>query len=98
LKGAAKVSQHPATSGAGSAVQQGQHMRKAAPSFDDLPNTSYIRQPKVLEVVPFSGATLWRHCAAGKFPKPVKLSERVTCWKVGDVRAWLAAQTAMQTV
>ena len=26
------------------------------------------------------------------FPKPIKLSERVTAWKVGEVRAWMAAQ------
>ncbi|MFY7863877.1 helix-turn-helix transcriptional regulator [Roseateles sp.] len=30
----------------------------------------------------------------GKFPKPLKLSSRVTAWKVGDVRAWIKAQAA----
>jgi predicted DNA-binding transcriptional regulator AlpA len=28
---------------------------------------------------------------AGTFPKPTKLSERVTAWNVGAVRAWLLA-------
>ena len=41
---------------------------------------------------PFSAPTLWRKVKAGTFPKPVKLSERVTAWKVGDIRAWAAAQ------
>jgi len=59
-------------------------------SFDNLPATGFMRQPQVLEVVPFSSATLWRKCNAGQFPKPVKLSERVTAWKVGDVRQFLA--------
>ena len=38
--------------------------------------------------------TLWRRVKAGTFPKPVKLSERVTAWRVEDVRQWLDAQTA----
>jgi prophage regulatory protein len=44
--------------------------------------------------VPFSPATLWRKVRAGEFPAPVKLSERVTAWNVGDVRRWLAVQAA----
>ena len=62
-------------------------------TFDNLPDTGYIRQSQLIpSVVPVSPATLWRKCKAGQFPKPVKLSERVTAWQVGDVRAWLIAQ------
>jgi prophage regulatory protein len=61
-------------------------------SFDNLPATGYMRQPQVLEVVPFSSATLWRKCKAGQFPKPVKLSERITAWNCGAVRLWLEQQ------
>lgn len=62
-------------------------------SFDDLPANGFIRQAQLIpHVVPFSSATLWRRCKAGLFPKPVKLSERVTAWRVGDVREFLAAQ------
>jgi predicted DNA-binding transcriptional regulator AlpA len=62
-------------------------------TFDNLPDTGYIRQSQLIpSVVPVSPATLWRKCKAGQFPKPVKLSERVTAWRVGDVRAWLIAQ------
>jgi len=70
--------------------------RKAASqrlTFDNLPDSGYMRQPQVLEVVPFSSATLWRKCKAGQFPAPLRLSERVTAWKVGDVRKFLAAQS-----
>ena len=63
-----------------------------ASTFDRLPATGFIRQPQVLEVVPFSSATLWRKCKAGQFPKPVKLSVRVTAWRVGDIRQFLNAQ------
>ena len=40
-------------------------------------------------MVPFSAATLWRKVAAGEFPAPVKLSERVTAWPIVAVRYWL---------
>ncbi|MBV5331571.1 AlpA family phage regulatory protein [bacterium] len=60
--------------------------------FDTRPDTGFIRQSHVLEVVPFSAATLWRCVKAGKFPAPVKLSERVTAWRTSDVRQWLANQ------
>ncbi|WP_230956992.1 helix-turn-helix transcriptional regulator [Burkholderia stagnalis] len=54
--------------------------------------TGFIRQPDVLRVTSFSARTLWRRCAAGTFPKPVKLSPRVSAWHVEDVRAWVDAQ------
>ncbi|WP_335622424.1 helix-turn-helix transcriptional regulator [Acidovorax carolinensis] len=43
--------------------------------------------------MPFSAPTLWRKVKNRTFPAPVRLSERVTAWKVGDVRSWIAAQT-----
>ena len=66
-------------------------------SFDTLPDSAYLRQAHLVGVVdadgiallPFSRATLWRKVRAGTFPAPVKLSERVTAWRVGDVRTWL---------
>jgi len=69
--------------------------------FDALPDSAFIREaqlvlsPKRPErpvPLPFSAPTLWRKVAAGTFPKPIKLSERVTCWKVSEVRAWMTAQ------
>ncbi len=72
------------------------------PSFDALPNSAYIREAQLVQSpqrpatpapLPFSAPTLWRKVKAGTFPKPIKLSERVTAWQVGAVRAWMAAQT-----
>jgi prophage regulatory protein len=61
--------------------------------FDDLSASGFIRLAQLIpDLVPFSQATIWRKCQTGEFPKPVKLSERVTAWRVGDVRAWLEAQ------
>jgi prophage regulatory protein len=63
--------------------------------FGELPATGYVRQSQLIPApVPFSSATLWRRVKAGTFPKPVKLSERVTAWRVEDVRQWLDDQAA----
>ncbi len=69
--------------------------------FDALPDCAFIRESQLVQSpkrpdhpapLPFSAPTLWRKVKAGTFPKPVKLSERVTCWKVSEVRAWMMAQ------
>lgn len=70
-------------------------------TFDALPDSAFIREaqlvpspkrPGVPVPLPFSAPTLWRKVKAGTFCKPYKLSERVTAFNVGEVRAWLAAQ------
>ena len=69
--------------------------------FDALPDSAYIRESQLVQSpkrpntpapLPFSAPTLWRKVKAGTFCKPYKLSERVTAFKVGEVRAWMAAQ------
>ena len=67
----------------------------AAPIFGALPVTGYIRQAQLIPIIlPFSGATLWRKVKSGEFPKPVKLSARVTAWRVEDVREWMQSRMA----
>jgi prophage regulatory protein len=51
-------------------------------------------RPGRAAVVPFSSATLWRKVKAGEFPRPVKLSDRVTAWSVEAVRTWMLQHTA----
>jgi len=69
--------------------------------FDALPNSAFIREAQLVQSpkrpdapapLPFSAPTLWRKVKAGTFPKPIKLSERVTAWNVGAVREWISAQ------
>ncbi|WP_444633238.1 helix-turn-helix transcriptional regulator [Cupriavidus oxalaticus] len=56
-----------------------------------LPETGYVRQSQLIPaILPFSSATLWRKVKAGTFPKPVKLSERVTAWDASSIREYLA--------
>ncbi|MEN9533323.1 MAG: hypothetical protein RIQ83_2547 [Pseudomonadota bacterium] len=54
-----------------------------------IPSTGFIRQAVILKQFPFSKTTLWRKVKQGSFPKPVKLSERVTARRAVDVHKWL---------
>jgi prophage regulatory protein len=45
-----------------------------------------------LPLVPASPATIWRWVKAGTFPRPQKLGERCTAWRLGDLRDWLSKQ------
>jgi predicted DNA-binding transcriptional regulator AlpA len=66
---------------------------KKQPNSGELPTTGYVRQAQLIpDILPFSSATLWRMVKAGDFPKPVKLSERITAWPVEAVRAWMVAR------
>ena len=69
--------------------------------FDALPNSAFIREAQLVQSpkrpdtpapLPFSAPTLWRKVKAGTFPNPTKLSQRVTAFNVGEVRAWMLAQ------
>lgn len=58
-------------------------------------NWCKAKRPDVPAPVPFSSATLWRKVKAGEFPKPIKLGERITAWRVGDVRKWIDVQSTV---
>ncbi|MDR1647207.1 MAG: AlpA family phage regulatory protein [Zoogloeaceae bacterium] len=65
-----------------------------SPSRPVLPGTGFIRERRLLEYVPFSHATLWRRVKEKTFPAPIKLSERVTVWRLEEVHAWMDEMTA----
>ena len=56
---------------------------------DGMPASGFMRQKQVLVLVPFSKSTLWRRIQEGSFPKPVKLSPRVTVWRTSDILGWI---------
>jgi prophage regulatory protein len=65
--------------------------RPSLPSV--LPETGFVRLSQLVpDILPFSSATLWRLVKAGKFPAPVRLADRITAWRVEDVRAWMLAR------
>ncbi|MGB2905256.1 MAG: AlpA family phage regulatory protein [Candidatus Dechloromonas phosphoritropha] len=53
----------------------------------------FIRQAQLIPaILPFSTATLWRKVKNGTFPSPVKLSDRITAWRLEDIREWMSRQ------
>ncbi len=69
-------------------------MKVSLPTNGELPATGFIRQSQLVKIVPFSNSTIWRKVKSGEFPKPVKLSERVTAWPVQSIREWLEVHGA----
>jgi prophage regulatory protein len=57
--------------------------------FFELPKCGYVRLPAVLRVVPVSKSTWWAGVRTGRFPKSVKLSERITAWRAEDIHELL---------
>lgn len=39
--------------------------------------------------IPVSKSTWWAGVKSDRYPKPVKISERVTAWRVEDIRAFI---------
>lgn len=60
-----------------------------------LPETGYLRLAQIVgdkkagtaPIFPVSKSTWWAGVKSGRYPQPVKLSERCTAWRVEDVRA-----------
>jgi predicted DNA-binding transcriptional regulator AlpA len=46
-----------------------------------------IRLPEVLRICGFSRATWYNGIAAGKFPRPIKITPRTSGWRLSDVHA-----------
>ena len=54
--------------------------------IEELPQTGLLRIKQVLKFVPVSRSHFWQGVKTGKYPKPLKLSERVTVWRAADIR------------
>lgn len=59
-----------------------------------LPETGFVRLPQILAIFPVSRSSWWAGVQKGKYPAPVKLSERTTAWRVEDIRQLIAEKAA----
>lgn len=55
-----------------------------------FPETGFVRLPQILAVFPVGKTTWWEGVRSGKYPKGIKLSERVTAWRAEDILALIA--------
>jgi prophage regulatory protein len=53
----------------------------------NLPTVGFVRLPTVLSVFPVGRSTWFNGIRDGKYPASVKLSDRISAWKVSDIRA-----------
>ena len=65
---------------------------------DDTINDSLLRvwdiigrpasndRPAIKPLIPVSKSTWWKGVRDGRFPKPIKLGDRVTAWKASDIQ------------
>ena len=58
-----------------------------------LPETGFMRLPAVLAIIPVSKTTWWVGVKSGRYPKAVKLGQRITAWRVEDIRALIEKQS-----
>ncbi|QLQ01732.1 MAG: AlpA family phage regulatory protein [Thiobacillus sp.] len=66
-----------------------------------LPETGFLRlsqiignpkaDPPIPAIIPVKKTTWWNGVKSGIYPKPVKLSPRVTAWRVEDIRKFINA-------
>ncbi len=67
----------------------------ANPPLNQLPQTGFVRiwqivgnkKTNIPALIPIGRTTFLNGVKSGKYPKPVKLGERTTAWKVEDIRA-----------
>lgn len=49
----------------------------------------FLREKHVLTLIPVAHSTLWAWVRSGRFPAPVKLSQRITVWRSEDVQNFI---------
>lgn len=54
----------------------------------------FYRLPHLKQRLGVSGSSIWAWVKAGKFPKPIKLSENVTAWDRASIEAWEQSRIA----
>lgn len=53
-----------------------------------------LRLPAVIDRTGLSRSSIYRHEAAGAFPKRIKLGEHASAWLAADVDRWIAERVA----
>jgi prophage regulatory protein len=55
----------------------------------EMPRVRLLRIRQVLEIIPVSKSTWWQGVKDKKFPAPIKLGPRTTCWYESDIQRLL---------
>ncbi len=52
----------------------------------ELPKEGFVRLSTILKVIPICKTSWWNKVKSGEYPQPIKISARVTAWKIEDIR------------
>ena len=55
---------------------------------------TFLRAEEVTRVTGIPRATRYELIARGKFPKPIKLSERMVAWSAAEIAEWMQQRIA----
>lgn len=55
--------------------------------FFRLPQIVGNKKSGIPPIIPVSKSTWWAGVKSGRYPKPVKLSDRCTAWRIEDILA-----------
>ena len=53
--------------------------------------------PPIKPIIPISKTSWWKGVAEGKYPKPIKISEKVTVWRSDQIEALIKQLCAKQS-
>ena len=71
--------------------------RKSQITIEPLPAEGFARLTQVLHARGIGKTCLWDGIKEGRFPKPVKISPRVSVWRVEDIREFINSYAEGQT-
>ena len=54
---------------------------------NSLPETGFVRLDTILKLIPIGKSSWWAGVEKGIYPQPVRIGQRVTAWRVEDIRA-----------
>ena len=92
-------------------MNKAQHKRSLTNNFSDyqteypLPQTGFLRlhqiignpkaNPPIPALIPVGKSTWWEGCRSGRFPQPIKIGNRITVWRVQDIKDYIEQQDSL---
>jgi prophage regulatory protein len=65
--------------------------------INGIPETGFVRLSQVLNVIPVGKTCWWEGVKSGRFPKPIKLTERCTAWRAEDIHELIKSLSEQST-
>ncbi|NQY20848.1 MAG: AlpA family phage regulatory protein [Campylobacteraceae bacterium] len=50
---------------------------------------NYLRIKKVMKLTSIARSTIWLWVKENKFPKPIKISPKITVWEKDKIQEWI---------